>query len=144
MDIIFDMDGTLADIRHRRPLVDTRPRNWPAFQKLAHLDPCFEPLAVLARSLPLAGHRIILCTGRGEQERPVTETWLAKYRIPHDQLYMRAKKDYRADDVIKAELLACMRADGYHPELAFDDRDRVVAMWRANGVLCVQVAEGDF
>jgi len=28
--------------------------------------------------------------------------------------------------------------------MAFDDRNRVVATWRANGVPCAQVAEGDF
>ena len=29
-------------------------------------------------------------------------------------------------------------------DLAFDDRDRVVAMWREEGVPCFQVAPGDF
>lgn len=144
MDVIFDIDGTLADINHRRHFVTEKPKNWPAFQASAHLDRCVEPLACLARSLPLLSHRVILCSGRGEQERPVTEAWLTKHQIPFDRLYMRAEKDYRADDVIKAELLARIIADGYRPELVFDDRNRVVAMWRAAGIVCAQVAEGDF
>ena len=144
MDIIFDIDGTLADVSHRRHFVATKPKDWVSFQKLAHLDGCHEPIAVLARSLPLLAHRVILCSGHGEQERPVTEAWLEKHQIPYSALYMRTEKDYRSDEVIKAELLARIRAEGYNPKLAFDDRDRVVAMWRANGVVCAQVAEGNF
>lgn len=145
MDVIFDIDGTLADITHRRHFVATKPKNWPAFQAGAHLDKCVEPLAVVARNLKNKGlHRIILCSGRGEQERPVTEAWLDKHQIPYDRLYMRTEKDYRADDIIKEELLDRMIADGYRPELVFDDRDRVVKMWRRRKIVCAQVAEGDF
>jgi hypothetical protein len=79
MDIVVDLDGTLADISHRRHLVASKPKNWPAFQKLAHLDKVVEPVAVLVRSLPMLAHRIILCSGRGEQERPTTVEWLKKH-----------------------------------------------------------------
>ena len=144
MDIVFDIDGTLANIDHRRHHVAVKPKNWPAFQAAAHLDTTHEAVAILARSLATLAHRIILCSGRGEQERPVTEVWLKKHQISYQRLYMRTEKDYRADDVIKQELLAQMRADGYDPWLAFDDRDRVVAMWRRNGIVCAQVAEGNF
>jgi hypothetical protein len=146
MDIIFDIDGTLADITHRRHHVMAKPKNWSAFQRAAHLDTPVETIAVIARQLggPFCANRVILCSGRGEQERPVTEAFLKKYQIPYVALYMRAEGDYRPDDIIKAELLARIRADGYDPKLAFDDRDRVVAMWRANGVICAQVAEGNF
>ena len=30
------------------------------------------------------------------------------------------------------------------PTLVFDDRDRVVAVWRKHGIRCCQVAPGDF
>jgi hypothetical protein len=57
---------------------------------------------------------------------------------------MRSDKDRRADDIVKRELLARMRADQFNPALAIDDRRRVVDMWRAEGLVCAQVAEGDF
>jgi len=88
--------------------------------------------------------RVIICTGREETEREVTESWLDDGGIDYDGLYMRKKKDYRGDDVIKRELLAEIRADGYEPVLVFDDRNRVVDMWRAEGIRCFQVAPGDF
>lgn len=144
MDIIFDIDGTLADLTHRRHFVASKPKNWDAFQALAHKDVPFEPVAVLARSLATLAHRIVLCSGRGEQERPVTEAWLAQHQITHERLYMRAEGDYRADDLIKEELLDHILSDGFSPQIVFDDRARVVAMWRRRGLICAQVAEGNF
>ena len=55
-----------------------------------------------------------------------------------------AANDRRADDIVKGELLARMRADHFKPGLAIDDRRRVVDMWRSEGIVCAQVAEGDF
>jgi hypothetical protein len=45
--------------------------------------------------------------------------------------------------VVKAELLGRIVKDGYQPTMAFDDRDQVVEMWRAHGIACAQVAEGN-
>lgn len=144
MDIIFDIDGTLADVTHRRHFVASKPKNWPAFQALARKDAPVEPVAVLARSLATLAHRIILCSGRGEEQRAATEAWLAEHQIIHSRLYMRAEKDYRVDDIIKEELLNQILVDGFRPQIVFDDRNRVVAMWRRRGLVCAQVAEGDF
>jgi hypothetical protein len=57
---------------------------------------------------------------------------------------MRKAGDHRDDDILKIELLAEMRRDGYTPIMVFDDRNRVVKAWRSAGVPCAQVAEGDF
>lgn len=57
---------------------------------------------------------------------------------------MRGDSDRRADDIVKRELLARMRADNFDPASAIDDRRRVVEMWRSEGLICAQVAEGDF
>lgn len=144
MDIIFDIDGTLANTDHRQHHLTGKKKDWAAFQDAAHLDPVHEPIAVICRSLATLAHRIVLCSGRGEQERHITEAWLEGHQIPYARLYMRAEKDYRPDDVIKLELLVRMRVDGFDPKIAFDDRYRVVRMWRENGVVCAQVAEGAF
>lgn len=39
---------------------------------------------------------------------------------------------------------AIIVSHGYEPIMAFDDRDRVVKMWRDAGIPCAQVAPGDF
>ena len=57
---------------------------------------------------------------------------------------MRKEGDHRPDHIIKLELLAQIRSDGFEPIMAFDDRNSVVKMWRDAGIPCAQVAEGDF
>jgi hypothetical protein len=144
MDIIFDIDGTLADCEHRRHWIKTKPKNYEAFHAGIPFDPVIEPVAHVMRTLTAAGNTIICCSGRMEKNRNDTEQWLLKQKLHPHALYMRPTDDMRPDDVIKEELLARIRADGFNPVMAFDDRQRVVDMWRRNGIICAQVAEGDF
>jgi hypothetical protein len=143
MDVIFDIDGTLADRTHRRHFVTVKPANWNAFRAAADRDTVIEPVAGVLRRLQ-AHARIILCTGRMEKERDLTEKWLLRNRIFFDRLFMRTTDDTRPDDVIKEELLDQILAEGFNPKLVFDDRQRVVDMWRRRGLICAQVAEGNF
>jgi hypothetical protein len=87
---------------------------------------------------------IVFVSGRSDECRVATEQWLLDQGLPCEPLYMRAAGDHQDDDKLKIELLARMRADGYEPIMVFDDRTRVVKAWRAAGVPCAQVAEGDF
>ena len=90
-------------------------------------------------------HRLIFCSGRPEPTRRATADWLQEHLdLAPEALYMRGDNDRRADDIVKRELLARMREDRFNPELAIDDRRRVVDMWRSEGLVCAQVAEGDF
>ena len=145
MDIIFDLDGTLADNTHRRQYVTTKPRNWDAFFANIEADSVIEPVAQLMKCL-VYSNTIIICSGRPDYLRDRTEKWLFNngLGIHYTAMYMRATDDFRADDVVKSELLDQIIADGYSPTVAFDDRSRVIAMWRKRGLIACQVAEGDF
>lgn len=57
---------------------------------------------------------------------------------------MRKNGDYRADDVVKREWLTIGLIPRGRVLCAFDDRKRVVDMWRSEGITCYQVAPGDF
>jgi hypothetical protein len=142
--VFVDVDGTVADLTHRRVFVATKPKNWPAFEKTIHLDTPIQPVIDAVRRLWDAGWKVVICTGRGAQNRAKTIAWLEKHGVPFHAIYTRAEKDYRPDNIIKAELLVQARLDGYDPDVVFDDRNQVVDMWRANNIPCVQVAEGDF
>ena len=142
--LFCDIDGTVADLTHRRVYVATKPKNWPAFEKTMHLDTPIQPIIDHVRALRAGGWKVVMCSGRGEQKRVVTEVWLARHGIEYDRMYMRAEGDYRRDDIVKEELLNQAIKDGFEPDVVFDDRDQVVAMWRKRGYLCIQVAEGDF
>lgn len=140
--VIFDIDGTLADTAHRLYHVTGGRRDWDAFFAAMSDDPPVGPIRELLTRLE-GRDEIILCSGRPEDYREVTEEWLARAGIGYSALYMRPEGDRRADHLVKAELLAKMREDGYEPWLAVDDRPSIVAMWRENGITCLQCRDWD-
>lgn len=86
-------------------------------------------------------------TGRSEEVRKETVQWLRKHVAWYDDkdLRMRPVGDHRHDTVLKAEWYAQLSpADKKRLVATFDDRDRVVQMWRDLGVTCLQVANGKF
>lgn len=143
---IFDIDGTLADCSHRIHHIQATPKDWDSFFAGCHDDAPIPHIIELCQHLFWGneGISIVYVTGRSDQCRAETERWLENYDLPLGPLFMRKEGDHRDDDIIKIELLAQLRADGFEPIMAFDDRDRVVAAWRAAGIPCAQVAPGAF
>lgn len=140
---LFDIDGTLADCSHRLHHIQKSPKDWGAFFEECGGDKPIPHVVDLAKMLANF-ERIVLVSGRSDQCRPQTEEWLRRELGHWNALYMRRAGDYRNDDIIKSELLDLLKADGWNPIMAFDDRDRVVKMWRDRGIPCAQVAPGDF
>lgn len=141
--VICDIDGTLSDATHRLHHITNGQRNWDGFFAAMGDDPCHEPIRDLLDHLVPRGTAIVLCSGRPETYRDVTEAWLRQHRIAWDALYMRPAGDTRADCIVKAELLRGMQEDGYEPFLVIDDRPSVVAMWREQGLTCLQCRDWD-
>lgn len=142
--IVFDIDGTLANIEHRRGFVASKPKNFKAFVAAIPQDTPHEEIVFLAKTFYELGNKVILCSGRGEEERGVTEAQMKDFGVRFDKLYMRSAKDYRKDSIVKVELLAQIREEFGEPFLWFDDRQQVVDAIRAEGVKVCQVAPGDF
>lgn len=141
--VIVDVDGTIANCEHRMHYIKVKPKNWPAFIEASKYD---EPYHEIVLLVMLLSHqfKIVIVTARSEAERQITVDWLrdfAKLGGFYDKLYMRDDKDYRKDDIVKHELLQQIRNDGFDPFMALEDRDHVVAMWRQNGLRCLQVNE---
>lgn len=141
---IFDIDGTLADLSHRLHHIQKQPKDWRSFFGAVGDDKPIEHVCTLARDLENAGVVIVYVSGRSDECRAETLEWMDRHDLPRGRLFMRKSGDRRDDDIVKAELLAELRADGLRPVMAFDDRNRVVKQWRDNGVPCAQVADGDF
>ena len=145
VDVIFDVDGTLMDVEHRRHFVEQSPRNFKAFRKAMADDTPNEDVVMMAKLLKEAGHRIIIATGRLQSERAVTLKQLLGAGVVFDAIYTREKiHEFKADSDVKEQYLERMKADGYNPTMAFDDRQKVVDMWRRNGLRVFQVDKGDF
>lgn len=144
---IWDIDGTLANIEHRRHWVQNKPKNWKAFSSSMHLDTPYTDIVWMLRRFHESNVTILIASGRSEDDRAVTVNWLdnvAGLKGVYSRLYMRASRDYRSDDIVKSEILDQMVLDGYNPTIAVDDRQQVVDMWRSRGLRVLQVAPGNF
>ncbi len=169
---LFDLDGTLANIDHRLHFIradvpkpgltdSSKPytaadvqltefrADWDSFYAACVGDAPILPLCHLVHSL-LLKERVIFVSGRSEVVREQTLNWLYQYVAPPAYikgrclLFMRKDKDHRQDHIIKAEMLDEIVAGGHEVIMAFDDRQQVVDMWRSRGIVCAQVAPGDF
>lgn len=141
---IFDIDGTIADLTHRLPHIQKTSKDWTAFFASVADDAPIEHMIKLAIDVSLAGANIVYVSGRSDECREATETWLRLHALPDGKVFMRRQGDHRPDYQVKVELLAELRAEGHNPVMAFDDRNSVVKMWRELGIPCAQVADGDF
>lgn len=149
MDIIFDIDGTVANLDHRLGLVKNHPKDYVAFEAAISEDSVIEPVKTLF-SILVDFHNVLFASGRSERCREETEEWLWDNGFAgYDKLYMRPsfikgtdRKDTRPDTVIKAEILEQMWEDGYDPKICFDDRLNVVKQWPKLGVFCFCVNQG--
>jgi hypothetical protein len=142
--IVFDIDGTLANVEHRRQFVASRPKNWAAWNAGMLKDTVHEDIVFILDTFRDTGDIVILCSGRGEETREDTEWWLEDNGIRFEALFMRKAKDYRKDSIVKVELLQQIREQFGEPFLWFDDRTQVVDAIRAEGIRVLQVAPGDF
>lgn len=146
--IVFDIDGTLADLSHRLKWISGEVKDWDRFYQDVCGDSVVVPIAQLfalyASSLP-SSSKLICITGRPERTRAATLKWFREKIGPEpDAIYMRKDHDFRPDVEIKREWVEKLREEGHNIILAFEDRDRVVKMYRDLGIQCCQVAEGAY
>ncbi|MDX6200010.1 MAG: hypothetical protein QOJ79_3161 [Actinomycetota bacterium] len=101
---VFDVDGVLADVRHRLHHLESRPKNWDAFFRAAIDDP---PLAEgIALCLESAKDcEVVYVTGRPEHCRRDTLAWFARHGLPAGRLSMRRAGDRRPARLAKPQLL---------------------------------------
>lgn len=142
--VIMDIDGTLANADHRIHLLLGEKKDWPAFLAAAPGDSVNEEIKILNNTL-YQDNVIVICTGRNEKTRAETEKWLADNGISYDHLLMRPADDFSEDTIVKKAMLDQVRGEmGLVPLFAVEDRKKVAAMFRENGVRCLHVCEGDY
>jgi predicted kinase len=140
--VIFDIDGTLADLTHRIHHISGGKRDWLAFFEALSDDTIYSDILRLNHMINMArGVSIILVSGRPETYRTRTEKWLSDNDVYWTDLYMRTAGDHRADYIVKSQILDKLIADGVNVLFVVDDRQSVVNMWRERGLTCLQCRE---
>lgn len=164
MRIVIDLDGTMCDKSHREHLLP----NYDAFHAACVHDPPNMPMVEVYRCLrftmaALTQNCIEIWSGRSEglegRIRSDTLDWLRTHvslgfqesaptsyfsLVTLTAVRMRPYKDSTPDVDLKYRWLQEARAVNKEPDLVFDDRNRLVEMWRREGIPCFQVAPGDF
>ncbi len=140
--ILIDLDGTLANISHRRERF-LQDNNWSEFYSKIPHDTLNLWCKVIIDKFQ-NDYKIILLTGRKSSYEKETLDWLRKNQVSYDELYFRDAEDFRKDDVVKKEIYEKYIHNKYKVLFVVDDRQSVVKMWRSIGLTCLQCDEGNF
>ncbi len=147
---IFDLDETLALVEHRLHFIAKDREggpDWDAFFLACNKDEPNQPVIDTLHRLQRGGADIHIWSGRSTIALVSTCAWLSRYQIfiGANELLMRQQGDFTPDDELKKQWLdAMLLEDRQRLVGVFDDRDKVVNMWRENGITCFQVAPGNF
>ena len=163
--IIFDLDGTLANIDKRKEFAtkSNGKLDWDVFFSSSNikLDVPNEPVVKMAQMFAENGFNVVIFSGRNDRSFHTTRSWLTHNRIPFQKLIMRPDKflnwgdkiasgniatqemRFMPDEILKKHMLDLF-VDINDVFLVVDDRQKVVDMWRSLGLTVFQVAEGDF
>jgi hypothetical protein len=129
---VVDLDGVVADVRHRLPFLDRRPKDWDGFFAAAVDDPVLPEGRAVVSELVGRGHDVVWLTGRPERCRRDTVRWLARNGLPAGALYMRGNGDRRPARVTKLETVRLLAAR-QPVTVVVDDDDVVVRTLRDAG-----------
>jgi hypothetical protein len=113
---VVDIDGVVADVRHRLHHLRAHPPRWDRFFAAAVDDPLLDVGADVVHDLA-AAHTVVWLSGRPEHLRDVTERWLRANGLPPGRLILRPPGDYRPGAQLKLESVRALSSD-----------ERVVAM----------------
>lgn len=131
--VIVDLDETLALHPHGRDPFD-------------HSNiPGDLPNIPLVDILHRSEDEIIIVTGRSEISKEATEEWLAKHGIEYDHLYMRPIDQGDEHDFnIKNEIYEKHIHGKYFVTGVYEDRERIVELWRDLGLFVYHVNFGRY
>lgn len=100
--VIFDIDGTLSNCKHREHFLETPVKNWYMFFTQSIYDtPNINIVNILTNYIKYE-YKIIIMTGRTITYKDITIDWLTKNNITYDMLFMREDKNF--EDVTSLKL----------------------------------------
>lgn len=128
--VLCDIDGTLA-YSPERSVYD--------YKKVDKDLPNKKLIEVLQRlNLP-----VIILSGRESSCAQETIEWLERNNIQFKGIAMRKQGDSREDSIVKEEMYNGVIKDKWNVLCVFDDRPRVIRMWKKLGLMVCDVSRQD-
>ena len=135
---IFDLDGTICDVRHRRQYVATKPKNWNAWNAGLVNDTPNRAVELVYKSLHaikgIIDADLFFVSGRSDDYRRQTETWLKHHGFAWDYLFMRKYKDNRDTETkYRQKLSSLLEEKGFKTRFGYDEiggEDYINVSWK--------------
>ncbi len=132
--VIFDLDGTLADRRHRLHFLEGK-KDWKNFFDKMNLDPPVNAVFQKLFSHYYDNHKIIILTGRPEEYRDTTNNWLKENNVEAFmyEMFMRESKNYESDITLKRRIFET-KLNQYSVIKAYEDNADLIKLWKEKGI----------
>ena len=128
---VVDLDGVVADVRHRLHHLQGRRKDWAAFFAAASEDPVHPEGLAVVETLS-RDHEVVFVTGRPSNLHDNTVRWLDEHGLGGRRVVMRPDGDRRPAAVAKLDLLTAL-ANGRRIGIVVDDDAAVLDAMRRAG-----------
>lgn len=141
--VIFDIDGTLADLTHRLPFIKNGNKDYDAFYSNRQVMADAPIRDVIDKANQEAEDKhVLLFSGRPDRTCFATQQWLRKQEVKYSHLFMRFDRDRRPDYMTKSDMLKELLAHVAKERILYvvDDRLQVIRnVWEHNGIPVIPV-----
>lgn len=140
--VLVDVDGIIADGWHRQHFLQDGQKDWKNFFANAFGDRPIAGSVALTESFDKS-MTVVLLTARPHNLHEVTVEWVGEHGYRWDLLIMRARSDggLRSPE-FKRRSVQELRDLGFTPELAIDDDQRNIDMFRDEGLNALYIHSG--
>lgn len=137
--VVFDLDGTIANVNHRRHFVSGKSKDFDKFYEACVYDLPNGWAVRLINSLIDTGHHVVIVSARPTTLSQRTTSWLSANGVSQKaELFLLRDEEHKSTQDAELKRL-WLNAYGKHKILfVVDDRQRVVDMWRSEGMVCLQ------
>jgi hypothetical protein len=151
--VIFDIDGTISDPTHRMKYIFPAPdqvtgkkgkRRFDLFHNACDQDTLLTPVVnIYRRFVADPDVIVVLLTGRPDHVRDKTEAWFVQHGLEgYDELFLKTGDQHIPDFEQKASVADHVEEKYGQPiDMVFEDRQRVVAMWKRRGTFVFDVIQ---
>ncbi|MEM7096474.1 MAG: hypothetical protein AAF567_25950 [Actinomycetota bacterium] len=140
--VLVDVDGVIANGWHRQHFLQNGRRDWKNFFANAGGDSPIEGSVALLDQFS-ADLVVVLLTARPDNLRATTLGWLGEHGYRWDLLIQRGPGDRRySSPDFKRRCVGDLRERGFEPQLALDDDQRNVDMFRDEDIETLYIHSG--